>query len=342
MKREEQEFIEKISREIEIPTIVEDKAQEAFRQIKGGQIMEPKNRFSIKKAFISVAAVAAIALVISAGSVNGQVYAGIKALSYDIGSALGINKDLEPYKTVVNQTKTADGVSITLNEVVLDGDELIVSSIEDYGERKLDIEFSDYDSDVYINGRLASYAGGGGSELIDEHKIGNVLSYILRAEDLTGDLDVEIKYYNGNKRRLFQSPSLTFEFHTSGNELALATKSIQLDQEFVLEDGTKLTAYLYSHNVVSDKIRMKADANCDYDLSLRGTDNLGNPIEFWLNMQEAKELELKALKFDKGVVNEGVTSMTLQLYAVERPKESGKMNDDFKLVGDSFTITLDQ
>ena len=41
-----------------------------------------------------------------------------------------------------------------------------------------------------------------------------------------------------------------------------------------------------------------------------------------------------------GPLSTEAKSLTLTPYAVEFPKESGRMSDDFKPVGESFTIEL--
>ena len=42
----------------------------------------------------------------------------------------------------------------------------------------------------------------------------------------------------------------------------------------------------------------------------------------------------------KGAVSENAKQLTLKLYAVPFPKESGKMSNDYKQVGEEFTIDL--
>ena len=68
------------------------------------------------------AVAAAAALLIGAGSLPATritAYAAIKSVAYDLGQLLGISKDLEPYTTVVGQSESKDGITVTLNEVIL-------------------------------------------------------------------------------------------------------------------------------------------------------------------------------------------------------------------------------
>lgn len=89
-----------------------------------------KRHFPAKK-WIKYAAAAAVLCAVAAGTVMGpvrhNVYAGVKAVAYDLSQALGISEDLEPYKTVVGSTISGGGYSVTLNEVVLDEESMYIT-----------------------------------------------------------------------------------------------------------------------------------------------------------------------------------------------------------------------
>jgi len=50
-------------------------------------------------------------------------------ISYSIGKALGIERNIEPYAKVVNQIVEDNGVEVKLTDVIVDKDELIFSTI---------------------------------------------------------------------------------------------------------------------------------------------------------------------------------------------------------------------
>ena len=83
------------------------------------------------KRWTRYAAAAAVLCAVMAGTAVGplrySVYAGVKAVVYDLSQALGISKDLEPYKTVVGSTISKEGYSVTLNEVVLDEESMHIA-----------------------------------------------------------------------------------------------------------------------------------------------------------------------------------------------------------------------
>ena len=56
-----------------------------------------------------------------------MAYAGMKTVTYNLSQFLGIQKDLSPYRTVLGESITKDGYTVTLNEVILDENILYVS-----------------------------------------------------------------------------------------------------------------------------------------------------------------------------------------------------------------------
>ena len=75
-------------------------------------------------------------------------------------------------------------------------------------------------------------------------------------------------------------------------------------------------------------------------MELRGTDNLGNEIRFYLGHESKGNgvLELNTALGDQ--IADEATSLILRPYAVKFPEESGKLSNDFKPVGEPFTIDL--
>ena len=75
-------------------------------------------------------AVAVILTVVSMSFGNTRAYAlsKVNLLGESIASSLGINKNLEDYNTVINKLVIDNEVTIKLNEVILDENELIIST----------------------------------------------------------------------------------------------------------------------------------------------------------------------------------------------------------------------
>ena len=67
---------------------------------------------------------------------NSHVQAAVKEFTTKIGELMGFSKDLSAYTEVINQVQTKSGISLTINEVILDNYSLIVSVKPDYEEKK--------------------------------------------------------------------------------------------------------------------------------------------------------------------------------------------------------------
>lgn len=290
--------------------------------------------------FIKIASVAALIVLVLVGSFSSVAYAGFKTISYNITAALGISRDLEPYTTVVNQSVSDGNVTITLNEVLLSDNELIVSTTETHAEKLQDGDYSKYMADVYMNGKMVSFAAGGGSTQIDDYSFESVMTYLLSDVVSAQDLDIELIFSTGNGVSFINNSDLTFAFNTSGAELAADSTNTEINHIFVFEDGSKITAYRYTRSPLLDKISIECEDDFNYDLILKGEDNLGNPVSFSLTSRNDGNMILKEDTSEGDNVSTEAKSLTLTLYAVKFPEQSGKLSNDFQQVGESFTIEI--
>ena len=76
-----------------------------------------------------------------------------------------------------------------------------------------------------------------------------------------------------------------------------------------------------------------------YDFMLKGTDNLGNKVEFSLKRGSNDSMVLRYNNIDRNL-DENAKELTLTPYAVKFPEESGQLSHDFKKVGEEFKISL--
>lgn len=92
-----------------------------------------RRKFNFKR-FAAIAAALILTIgVLGQTNLGRQVYAAaeskITEISYSIGKALGIERDIEPYANVVNQVVEDKGIAVKLTDVIIDKDELIFSGI---------------------------------------------------------------------------------------------------------------------------------------------------------------------------------------------------------------------
>lgn len=298
-----------------------------------------KKKKNYKKGTIAAAVVVGITVGLFGTNTGNQVLASINIISTDIASRLGVTNNLEEYKTVVDKSVTKNGMTIQLDEVVLDGDKLIVSTTIKNNEGKIEGYLNSSES-IYINGKLINGGSGGGSKRIDDNTIESTISYDLGENNTNGDIEVKIKYRDlWTENEKIKGPWV-FEFKTNGDELMADTEKIQIDNKFVLENGDEVTIENYTSNSLGQKIYYSKTGNENkYDIKLEGTDNLGNKVEVWSKNSSNKCGLLTRYDLD-GPLSSEAKSITLTPYAVKYPEQSGKMSDDFKKVGEAFIIEL--
>lgn len=274
---------------------------------------------------------------LAAGPFSYVTKAAVKAISYDIASFLGIKKDLEPYKTVVGQSVKIDGLELTLNEVILDEDVILISTTKKYDEKtsiendRLLTEF------VYVNGHMIIDGASGGVTQVDDYTMVGVTECNVSDVNLQEQMDFEIQFVDWeNEKNVWK-----FEFSASGEELVGNTNTVELNQSFMLEDGTEVNLYKLTDNAVGQRIYFTTSTGkCDYDIMLKGVDNCGNPVEFDLSMWNTDYGRLNISTINNGNLSDEATELYLTPYAVKLPEESGKMSNDYKQAGEEFCIKI--
>lgn len=298
---------------------------------------------SMKKGIMA----AAIVLVIAVGTVvsgfGTSVAAAIKLATADIGLFLGINKDLGRYKTVVDQSKSSEALSVQLNEVILNGNELVVSTTIKYEKGDLKIESIDANGEVFINGVELSESSSGVGKIAEDSTFQQVMTYSLKDNGLKGDLEIKIVYpsilLNGE---VANTKPHVFDFTTNGDKLAADTKGLLINHSFTLENGSIVSVKNYVSNKVSTKLFLDIDnankSEAVYDIQLRGYDNCGNKLVFNSRIISADKgiLELSTALGEE--ISDEATEITLTPYAAAFSQENETLNNDLKQMRKKLTF----
>ncbi|WP_315168058.1 DUF4179 domain-containing protein [Metaclostridioides mangenotii] len=294
--------------------------------------------------------VASISVLVIAGGLftfRQPVYANIYKVMYDIKNALGLEFNLDEYKTVVGKSISKNGLTITLNEVILDEDELIVSTTYKY-DKELKHEYISCDPVIYVNGKSTMLSGYGNAIATDKKTTERVITYRLE-ESLKSDIDIKLVYLNptyfeNNKEKVIKG-RWQFNFKISSDELAIDTKTMDLNESFDLGEDETMTLKKYRTNILGTKIiynrKIHNDEYIFYDIKLVGKDDLGNDVEFYFKSTNDKEGKLILNKLDKNL-NEKATKLTLTPYAAKQANTGDKMNSNFKQIGEEFVIDLNK
>lgn len=293
------------------------------------------NKNKSKKRKTALAASFAAFIVLGVG-LSSEVLADIKLKIFDIGYYLSINKNLDDYKTIINSSVTKNAITIQLNDVIIDNDEVIVSSTIK-SDFKLDEMGLSPLSDLYINGKIVSYGSGGTGKVVDDYTYENIAIYYLDRELPLENLNIKIKHDSVlSKGEEIKGP-WNFEFTANGEQLSIDTYESKINYDFMLDNNQKITLNKYTSNNIGQKIYYSVENKTEnYQLELRGMDDLGNEVIF------------SAIYGDKNggvykqdtMISDEAKVLTLTPYAVPFPKESGEASKDYKKVGEEFTINI--
>lgn len=336
----------------EVSINIEDYPKEEFNDLEKKKLKTKFRKSINKKRFNkeSIAVAVAVMCVMSMGLFGTDAGAQVLArVSKSIASSIGVEKDLDSYNTVVNKCVTDKGITVQLNEVIIDESQKQLIISDTISSQKPLKEYESYDAEqtIYINDKKVKFEGArGSSEKLDDYSSQSVMEYDLSSlnnVDLKGDLDIKIVYskvminYENPKRGKW-----VFEFKANGDALKIDTKEIKLNNSFILENGEKIILEKYTSNSLRQNIICKVEnfnKNENYNIMLKGTDDLGNKVEFSLTRGSKDSMVLQYNNIDRNL-DENAKELTLTPYGVKFPEESGKLSYDYKKVGEEFKISL--
>lgn len=241
----------------------------------------------------------AVALIILVGAVGGfsipDVRADIWKFSTKIGEVLGVKNDLQPYIKVVNQSKSQNGITVQLNEVILDENCLLFSISEDIrgyvkkfqeeskangvsengypqvcfvlNEEQTKINgqtLECYKSGVYLNIGDLSMSADSSAEGMDEEvmemRFKNA-DYLSKASSKIVRVEVAIEAINAEDDSGKEAPLATFYYHfyVSRDQIQAMTKGKAVDITIPLKEEEELQVTRLSFNRIISKIVTKMD-----------------------------------------------------------------------------------
>lgn len=330
--------------QVDIERYEEEKLSELEKKKMKKSIMQTISRKNNKNYYQRRGLLVASALIVTIGVFGSKnVQGAIHLLTYSIAQGLGIEKDLASYTEVLNQAITKNGATIQLNEVMLNNDELIVTSTIKVDE-KLKRGFVHTGTEIFINGKESFISGGGRSSQVNDYTVTNVMTYQLNEtvkNEFEGNIDIKIVMKDIRTDTKTYRGSWVFEFTVNGDELRADTKVMPLDYAFKLDEEQTVQLIKYTQNDIADKIYYdRGNKSITHDIELRGKDNLGNEIRFYLSHESKGKGVLELNTVLGSPLSEEATSIILTPYAVKFPETSGKLSNDFQPVGEAFEIDL--
>lgn len=227
----------------------------------GGKLHCPKR-------LAGCAAATVLLCVIAVGPVGRKAYAGMKTVVYSLSELLGMERDLSSYSTVVGRTVEKGGMAVTLNEVLIDNDCMLVSCTTTF-EKALSGPLEEAERmplmAICINGGQAQIGSSSETKILDEYTMVTCAQLELPSLDLSRELEVKLVFSSGDEK------IGSFEFTVSGQELAMETNEVELHETCQLPDGTEIMFTKYTSNSLGQKIYFKTAADSlNYDISLKG------------------------------------------------------------------------
>lgn len=278
---------------------------EEFGKIDETLVAEAGKPWTVEKSNIlklyrwKIVQAAAIILIFTAAAGNSYVQAAVKKFTTKIGEIFWFSKDLSTYTEIINQTQTKNGISLTINEVILDDYSLIVSVKPDYGERKEAPYLWINDEKTLINGQryqsISNTVGGGiDLEAFESNEIDTETVLAQEYDDMDlpdGEIEVHLVLEAGERVPIFQEnrsetiAEFVYDFTISAEQLKAQTVQKEVNMEVPGGDGHSLIL----KELVMNDLRSRIVASGvtwddrwinEYELKLKGQDSFGNLVSF--------------------------------------------------------------
>lgn len=283
-----------------------------------------------------------------------EVKAALEKVAILISGMLGIEEDISSFTDKKNISVTHNGLTLTIEEVILDKNQLyiLISKKFESDKKKTDTELLE---NVKINGTklniLKEYIT---DTTLDESAHKYVLSYYLNDDILNDDnLEIEAIFTIKKADEGGEIGKYQFKFNTSYEELEKETSRIPMNQSIMVSENVELKLSMLTLNSVESSIV----ANCkDLPLGneyyLKGKDNCGNQVVYRLFSYENPDIVF--VKEIDSHISPNATKLELQLYQhnlgeLNSISEEGEFiaedyidenGSEMEPVGDSFVVNI--
>lgn len=272
-----------------------------------------------RTAFRAAACVLLVFLLGLACSFPGQVKAGFKKVLTVLEQVLGMDGDIAAYAQGVGKSITKNDLTLTLNEVVLDEEQMLVSytassHIPQYQEAAMR-------EDVWINGNLVTASETYSPwDLSDEAQQLHVECYrfdkaFTQQDPAEINIHLQPELPDGTVLGEFD-----FEFAVSKQELAEDTISLALNQTLKITRHFSIQLKEFKLNIADTTIKAECShlpaalGDDSIEFFLEGRDSLGNPVSYRLSQYIRPDVDFVMEKRETKI-DMNADWVELQLYA---------------------------
>lgn len=301
---------------------------ELFGGISDQYIYQAARPFREQKAHVNVkrlrvmAVCAVLILVIGLGSIyHKEVKAAWERFTTMIGRILGIEEDMAGYTDIIGKSITKNGITITMEEAVMDGAELWLA-YSSFAEKEQAVELILF-TQVRINGESTQLDGT--YSLNQEPTVDFQYEMVsrFRLENKIGNtepanIEIQIQTMKAGGEKMIGE--YDFSFIASPQELEAQTKEVSLNERLSIDNDRELKLNEFRYNILDSSIYGSLDSFRDgEEYFLIGEDNLGNPIQYSVQSYENPGITFAqdSMDFEYGRISPKAESLTLQLYVLE-------------------------
>lgn len=299
------------------------------------------NKYGSYKKYISIASLLIISLCILNKNFVSYAKEVIEDIGYSISEVLGLQSNLEDYTTIINKSVSKNNMDVTINEVILNNDEIVFSYTVESDKKLDEIGYENFSiSSLSINNKDLGAAGSGNPEYIDEHTVKNVMRFTLFGideDELNGEVKIKIKFNLFENGKIKGQPWV-FKFKADGKQLALDTYEIKMNKTIELESGARLVLEKYTKNDMGEKIYARIDNYDDskyYDIKIKGIDKNGLDVLFTMSNCSADNPILERFYLDSKLDSRNIK---FSIYVAEVESGYIPFDSDFKEVCSEFII----
>ncbi|WP_144613621.1 DUF4179 domain-containing protein [Bacillus cereus] len=234
-------------------------------------------------------------------------------------------RDYAPYKTAIGKTAENKYGKLTLNEVIVDDNKLLISSTF---EPAKGVEF-DYQTylipQVRINGRDFSSIKDAQSIEVNDSMYKIYGGVELSEMPQTDELQIEITYNTFNRDTVIEQPWI-FDIEVSQAQLMKEKQTFDLNETIVLSDGNKVNVKKVVSTPISTTVYYDVTQSTNEDIYFKIESESGKTYIFKEAFASNKEGDISFSRFDG--INVSVGKYSLVPY-------SGKENE---VIGPSIPI----
>ena len=266
----------------------------------------------------------------------------ITDLNEIMGEPFAKRDDLNDYKASIGTSVSDGGYTITINEALVNENELIVSSTIKSDNGPILGEMNFYPT-ILINNKELSYDSDESLERKDNSTINSISTYRFN-ENFIGDINVEIQYKPFNTSENSEVNKIegiwNFAFDINADALRETSTVVEVDKAVTLDTGITTEFKEFKSNAFSTLIKTSVTGDISkFEVKLIGLDDLGNKYEFIVDKLFLDEHFNGTVVFALNTENSkmSIDATTLTFYPYLRDFDSNK---DFTRIDEQISINL--